>query len=139
MPRNIYFYSQANHSVVVGNTLVRDFAEGDAIAWEDLAADKVAATEGLDGARISFSSARAGKITIKVKPTSPTINYLNYLIDRQQAGIPELLTVSISTGVNEVVTLINCGVNRGGGSTGGPTMVEREYSFVGEVINNPMD
>lgn len=139
MPRNIFYYSQANHSVVIGNRLVQDFAEGDAISWEDLAADKVAATEGLDGARVSFSSARAGKITIKLKPTSPIINYLNYLIDRQQNGLPQLQTVTISTGVNEVVSLINCGVQRGGASTGGPTMVEREYSFVGETIVNPMD
>lgn len=136
--RNVFYYSQANHSVVVGDRVMTDFAEGDAISWEDLAADKVAATEGLDGARISFSSAKAGKVTIKLKPTSPCIEYLNYLISRQQAGFPQLLTVVIMTGVNEVVTLINCGVNRGSGSTGGPTMVEREYSFVGETIVNPV-
>ena len=138
MARNIFYYSQANHSVVVGGRPMLDFAEGDSISWEDLAADKVAATEGLDGARISFSSAKAGKITIKLKPTSPCIEYLNYLIARQQAGFPQLLTVAIMTGVNEVITLINCGVNRGSGSTGGPTMVEREYSFIGETIENPV-
>ena len=138
MARNIFYYSQANHSVVVGGRPMLDFAEGDSISWEDLAADKVAATEGLDGARISFSSAKAGKITIKLKPTSPCIEYLNYLIARQQAGSPQLLTVAIMTGVNEVITLINCGVNRGSGSTGGPTMVEREYSFIGETIENPV-
>lgn len=138
MARNIYYYSQANHSVVVGGRPMLDFAEGDSISWEDLAADKVAATEGLDGARISFSSAKAGKITIKLKPTSPCIEYLNYLIARQQAGFPQLLAVTIMTGVNEVITLINCGVNRGSGSTGGPTMVEREYSFIGETIENPV-
>lgn len=136
--RNVFYYSQANHSVVVNGTPMLDFAEGDAIAWEDLAADKVAATEGLDGARISFSSSKAGKITIKLKPTSPVIEFLNYLINMQQNGLPQLLQVSIMTGVNEVVSLINCGVQRGGGSTGGPTMVEREYSFVGETIVNPI-
>jgi len=137
--RNIFYYSQRNHSVVVNNTLVQDFAEGDSITWEDINADKVAATEGLDGARVSFSASRAGKITIKLKPTSPTIDYLNYLIDRQIGGYPLLCNVSITTGVNEVVSLINCGVQRGSASTGGATMVEREYSFVGEAIINPVD
>ena len=135
--RNIMYYSQATHSVVVGAVPVMDFAEGDAISWEDLNADKVAAMEGLDGARISFSASRAGKITIKLKPTSPTIDYLNYLIAMQQRGLPVLLTITIYTGVLEVVSLINAGVQRGASSTGGPTMVEREYSFVGETIVTP--
>lgn len=136
--RNIFYYSQATHAVVVGTRPVQDFAEGDAISWEDISADKVAVTEGLDGARVSLSASRAGKITIKLKPTSPTIEYLNYLIDRQQAGLPILQTVTITTGVNEVVSLINAGVQRGPGNTGGPTMVEREYSFIGETITNPI-
>lgn len=134
MARNLMFYSQATHSVVVNGRPLLDFAEGDSITWEDLNADKVAVTEGLDGGRISYSASKAGKITVKLKPTSASIDYLNYLIERQQAGVPEPLTVCIFTGVYEVVTLINAGVQRGSASTGGPTMAEREYSFVGCAI-----
>lgn len=134
MARNVFYYSQSNHTVTVGNHVVRDFAEGDAISWEDMQPDKVAVTEGLDGARTSFSASRAGKITIKLKPTSPSIDHLNYLIERQINGSPSLQTVTISTGVNEVITLANCGIQRGTANTGGPTMSEREFSFVGENI-----
>ena len=136
MARNLLYYSQSKHSVVVGNHTVHDYAEGDAISWEDMTPDKVAVTEGLDGARTSFSASKAGKITVKLKPTSPSIDYLNYLIERQVSGTPTLVTVTITTGVNEVVTLINCGVQRGSSASGGPTMSEREYSFIGEEIKN---
>ena len=95
-------------------------------------------TEGLDGARISYSASLAGKITIKLKPTSASIDYLNRLIERQTGGSPQMVNVTISTGVQEVVTLINAGVLRGSANTGGPQMAEREYSFVGETIKNPV-
>lgn len=136
MARNVFYYSQSSHSVVVGSHLIRDFAEGDAISWEDITPDKVQVVEGLDGARIAYSASRAGKITVKLKPTSPSIDYLNYLVERQINGSPNPQTVTISTGVNEVVTLVNAGVQRGSASTGGPNMVEREFSFVGEKIEN---
>lgn len=136
MARNKYYYSQSNHSVVVGSHIVTDFAEGDAISFEDVTPDKVAVMEGLDGARTSFSASRAGKITIKLKPTSPSIDHLNYLIERQINGAPQLQEVSITTGVNEVIKLTNAGIQRGSGSTGGPTMTEREFSFIGEQIKH---
>lgn len=136
MARNLLYYSQANHSVTVGNHVIHDYAEGDAISWEDVTPDKVAVMEGLDGARTSFSASKAGKITVKLKPTSPSIDYLNYLIKQQVSGKPSLVSVSITTGVNEVVSLINCGVQRGSSASGGPAMSEREYSFIGEEIQN---
>lgn len=136
MSRNLYYYSQSNHSVVVGSHIVTDFAEGDAISFEDITLDKVAVMEGLDGARTSFSASKAGKITVKLKPTSPSIDYLNYLIERQINGAPRLQEVSITTGVNEVIKLTNAGVQRAAGTTGGPTMTEREFSFVGEQIKH---
>lgn len=137
--RNTFYYSQANHAVTVGNRVIEDFAEGDAISWEDNTPEAVAVTEGLDGARISFGAGRAGKVTIKLKPTSPTINYLNYLISMQKAGIAAMLPVAITSGVNEVVKLINCGVQRGGAATGGTAMSEREFSFIGETLICPID
>lgn len=138
MARNVQYYSQANHSVVVGSHLIRDFAEGDAISWEDMTPDKVTVTEGLDGARTSLSASKAGKITIKLKPTSPSIDHLNYLIEQQtsQTGSYTPRTVTITTGVNEVITLLNAGVQRGSSNTGGPQMTEREFSFIGEAIKH---
>jgi len=137
--RNVFYYSQANHAVTIGNRVVEDFAEGDSIGWEDITPEAVSVTEGLDGARISFGAGRAGKVTIKLKPTSPTINYLNYLIDAQKSGIAFMLPVAVTSGVNEVVKLINCGVQRGSVATGGTTMSEREFSFIGEALVCPID
>ena len=139
MPRNIQYYSQANHTVQVTNGVwtrtLRDFGPDNAISWEFLNADKVAVTEGLDASRLSFASGTGGQIGVVLKATSNDVGFLTNLLRNQMRGVPELLTVTIWTGVNEVHVLRNAGVKKDGNETGGPTMSDRKFYFVGEELN----
>ena len=137
--RNTTFYSQAKNSVVVSaadgtwSRVIKDYYEGDdAISWEPNA-ERVAVTEGLDKSALSLSSGRAGKITIKLKPTSPDCGALTRLYN-MRLTTPQLVNVSIVTGVDEQHSLGNAFVNVSGGSTGGTTMQARDFVFTGEDL-----
>ncbi len=136
MPRNSNYYSQAEHSVVISaldgsfRRVITDFAEGDdAIAAEPLG-DRVALTEGFDKTALSFSAFRGGQVTLKLKPTSPEVGFINNLFNTQSSS-PTPVNITISTGVRDVVTLQNAGVSPESFSTGGPTMQPRGYKFLG--------
>lgn len=140
MGRNIQYYSQSKNSVVVTpvgggwSRSLKDFFEGDdAIAWEPNA-ERITVTEGFDKSAISMSSGSAGKVTVKLKPTSPDVGLLNKLYNLNRTN-PQLLNVSIVTGVEEIVKLNNCAVNVTGTSSGGATMVARTFEFIGEEMN----
>ena len=134
--RQRQYYSQTTHSVTVYaadgsySRILQDFAEGDAIAWEPTLADKVAVQDGFDSSKLSIAASRSGKITIKLKPTSPDVGFLTNLSQLNWTN-PQIVNVAITTGVNEVHHLYAAAVNKGGGATGGPTMSEREFHFVG--------
>lgn len=139
MSRNTQFYSQANHSVLITaasgfgvNRVLKDFASGNCIGFKPNS-DAVAVTEGFDGARISFSTTSAGQIIVKLKPTSSDVGFLTRLYNLRKTN-PVLLNVTITTGVNEIHKLINCGINVAGGDTGDNTMSEREFQFTGEEL-----
>jgi len=138
--KNTEFYSQAEHSVVVSaadgsfTRALRDFAEGDdAIAVEAIG-DRVALSQGLDKSVVSFSSTDGGQITIKLKPTSPDIGFLNKLFNAQKST-PVLLDITVSTGVRDVVTLKGAGIQKDGWSSGGPTAQPRGFVFIGGRID----
>lgn len=126
------FYNQADHTVTVDGFALEDFAEGDDVIAFEPVGDASSATRGLDRNRISFASPRPGQVTIRVKPTSPSISRLNELVRSQESGTPRLFDVQISTGVQDVLRLTNCAIVESGWSTGGPTMQPREYQFIGE-------
>jgi hypothetical protein len=139
MARNTQFYSQANHSVVVTaadgswSRVLKDFDGDEAIGWEPNSTDRVSVTEGFDQARISFSSGTAGKMTVKLKPTSSDVGFLTRIYNLR-TSVPQLVNVTITSGVNEIHTLINAGVNKEGSNTGGTTMSSRTFTFIGEQL-----
>ena len=136
--RNIIYYSQKNNSVSVNGIPMQDFDEGEAITWEYITPEKVSVTEGLDATRMSVASGTGGKVTIKLKPTSPSVTYLLTLYRAQQAGLVVPLVVTIRTGVNDTQTLINAGINCQGGGTGDAKMSGRTFEFVGTaLVENP--
>lgn len=138
MSRNTQFYSQATHSVVVAaadgswSRVLKDFAPEDCIGWEPNA-ERVAVAEGFDTSRVSFSSGTAGKITVKLKPTSSDVGFLTRIYNLRKT-VPQLVIVTITTGVNEVHRLINAGINKAANTTGAPAMAEREFQFIGEDL-----
>lgn len=134
MPRNTQYYSQAKHSVVVNGRALTDFDGDECITWEYVNADKVSVTEGFDGSKLSIGAGSAGRITVKLKPTSASIDYLNSLAKAARAGNPTLLNVAITTGVNENHSLVNAIVMAQGGGSGGAQMSARTFVFVGETL-----
>ena len=83
MARNKFYYSQSNHSVVVGNHIVTDFAEGDAISWEDVTPDKVAVMEGLDGARTSLRWAARTYLVAALSAIASLLYYIALINNRR--------------------------------------------------------
>ena len=126
------FYNQADHTVTVDGFILEDFAEGDDVIAFEPQGDASSATRGLDRNRISFASPRPGLVTVRVKPTSPSIARLNEIVRSQENGTPRLFDVRISTGVNDVLRLTNCAIIESGWTTGGATMQPREYQFIAE-------
>lgn len=131
MARNTEFYNQAEHTVIYNGVPITDFADGDGVIAVTPNGDRIALTEGLDKSSISFSSFRGGDITIQLKPTSPELDILMEDFQNQQDGTPTASTISIETGVREVVTLANAGINMMDLPTGGPTMQPRTITFRG--------
>lgn len=137
--KNTQFYNQAEHSVVVSasdgsfSRPLRDFAEGDDAIGIEAIGDRVALSQGLDKSIISFSSTDGGQSTIKLKPTSPDIGFLNKLFN-SQLKFPQLLDITISTGVRDVVVLKECGINKEAWNSGGPTAQARGFVFIGAKL-----
>lgn len=136
MARNTQYYSQVKNSVIIAaadqswSRNLKDYFEGDdVIAWEPNA-ERVALTEGLDKSGISISSGSGGKVSVKLKPTSADVGALNKIYNLNRSE-PQLLDVSIVTGVEEIVKLNNAAVNAVGSSSGGATMQARTFEFVG--------
>lgn len=137
MSRNTKFYSQAKCSVIVTDGVwsrtLKDFAEGDdVIAWKPLA-ERVNITEGLDKSGISISSGRAGTVEIKLRPTSPDVGALTKVYQLHRTA-PQLVTVSIVSGVEEQVKLADAAIDMGGGGTGGPNMGSVTFTFKGKEL-----
>ena len=131
MPRT-QFYNQKDHSVILDGFAIQDFDEGDDVISFEPQGDATSATRGLDRNRLSFASPRPGLVTIRLKPTSPSISRLDALVRAQEGGAPRLLQLRISTGVKDVLRLVNCGIVESGFTTGGPSMQPREYQFIAE-------
>lgn len=138
MSRNTQFYSQADHSVIIAaadgsfSHRVQDFADGDCIGWEPLAA-RVGATEGFDATRISFSSATGGRIILRLKPTSPSIGFLTRLFNLNRTQ-PQLINCTIYSGVKEIHSLSRGGVDKARNDTGAAVMAMREFTVTGENL-----
>lgn len=126
------YYSQNNHSLVIDGIAIEDFDEGDdVIAFEPIG-DGSSVTRGLDKNKTSFASPRPGQLTIRLKPTSPSLARLNELVRSGESGNPRLFDVQVTTGVRDVLTLTGCSINENGWTTGGPTMQGRPYVIVAE-------
>lgn len=142
--KNTQFYSQAEHSVVIAASdgsftrSLRDFAEGDDVIGIEPTGDRVALSQGLDKSIVSFSSTDGGQVSIKLKPTSPDIGFLNKLFNNQRRS-PILLDITISTGVRDVVTLKECGIMKDAFTTGGPTAQPRGFTFIGAKLDYDED
>lgn len=142
MARETRFYNQAAHAVVIAGPDFRrnltDFAEGDDAIAAEPTGDRVALTQGFDKSILSFSSVDGGKVTVKLKPTSPEIGLLNKLFNRQRTT-PILFDVYITTGVEDQVVLRNCGVMKQAIQSGGPTAQDRTFDFIGTEMDWPED
>lgn len=142
MSRNTEFYSQVDHQVSIsprsgGGTahVIKDFFQDDCITWEYINSDKVQATEGLDGVGLSVAAGRAAKVTVMLKPTSPSVGYITRLFNTLNSAKPIAVDVTISTGVKEVHRLSYAfATPSGGANTGGPTMSARTFVFTGKEL-----
>jgi hypothetical protein len=126
------FYNQADHTLIVDGTALQDFDEGDDVISFEPQGDGATYTEGLDRNRISFRSPRVGMLTVRLKPTSPSIARLTELLQAQEQGAPRLFDVQLKTGVKDVLRLKNCAIVDSGFTTGGTKMAPREYQFIAE-------
>jgi len=138
MPRNTQFYSQRKCSVVINggswSRTLKDFMGEEAIGWAPNSTERVQVHEGFDKSAISISSGRSGKITVLLKPTSPDVGALNKIYHLHRTN-PQLLQVSIVTGVEEIIKLKNAAITVDAGKTGGPAMSGVGFTFIGEEIN----
>ncbi len=131
MARNTTLYSQANHSVLVDGLALEDFAEGDDVIAFEIIGDAATVTRGLDGNKPSAGSRRPGNLTVRLKPTSSSIERLEELVRQQENGTPRAFRTTVVTGVDDVLTLRDCLIQANGFNTGGPVMQPREYVIVG--------
>jgi len=137
MGRNTQYYSQGKNSVIIvgsgGSRVIKDFAEGESITWEP-SADRISVTEGLDNAAISIASAKSGKMTINLKATSADCGYLNKIVNKNKTN-PQLYKVSIISGTEERITLINAGVHtKSASGSGDVKMSNRSFEFIGTEL-----
>lgn len=129
MPR-FEFYDRNLHGVTVDGVRIEDFAEGDdVIAWAP-EGNLVQATQGMDSNALAFSSPRTGKLTLKLKATSPSIALLQELADLATYGQARLFDCTITTGVNDFLYLFGCGMEDQEFQTGGESMPTRSYVIV---------
>lgn len=134
MSRNTQFYSQASHSVNVAGRPLEDYFEGnDVIAFEP-EGSSFTLSRGLDQNKPSIGSRRPGILTVRLKPTSPSVDYLDELVRNQENGNAIVFNVTVVTGVNDVLTLRDSVIEKQGYTTGGPEMQARVYRFGGSTF-----
>ena len=133
MAHNTQFYSQADCSVIINGRVAEDFYEGTDSIQVTPDGEQVTRTKGLGGAKLSFASYLTGNILLRFKPTSPTCQYLDDLVNNQGTS-PALFDLTVTTGTKDVVQLKGCGVNLGAHNTGGETMQPKEYTFIGSEL-----
>ncbi len=139
MPRNINFYGQAKHSVVVQavdasfSRNVKDFMDGDDSITIEPFGDRVAITQGFDKATMSVASIDGGTISINLKPTSPEVGFFNALFNRQRTT-PILVNVTVYDGVEAITSLLNAAISKDARNTGGPTLQGVRFSFMGSSM-----
>jgi hypothetical protein len=132
MARNIEYYNQADHSVIVDGIPMVDIAEGESIGVE-FEGDRVTVTHGFDGASTSYSSDRRGAVTVVLKPTSISNDFLEGLFQRQ-SSTPRKFDVVVLTGVRELWRATGCSITRENFLTGGAAMSGRTFRFPAESI-----
>ena len=126
------FYDQNQHSVIVDGLAIEDFHDGeDAIAFAP-EGQLVGGSRGLDRNRISLGSPRMGTLTLRLKPTSPSIDFLNELANLAGQGQARLFDCVISTGVADVLSMVNCAAIDTDYQTGGPNMQTRTFEIMCE-------
>jgi len=128
MPRS-QFYDQNSHSVIINGIVMRDFYEGEDVISFEPQGDNIVVTRGLDNNAISFGSPRPGILTLKFKPTSPSLQFLFELSQLAHVGVPILSQALVTTGVDDTLTLFNCAVSDTSFQTGGPTMQARTFTL----------
>jgi len=122
----VNLYSQNRHIVVIDGIPIQGFAEGD---YMQIKVDGNAAeiTKGGDGPAMNISTQQGGEITIALQPTSPALGTL-YALREEQANNPRLITISLVTGVEEIITASGCAfADMPQFQTGGPTMQGRQF------------
>ena len=86
-------------------------------------------TLGGDGPGMNVTTPQGGTITIKLLPTSPAIGPL-YELRKTQQSIPRLISLTIISGVLELVRANNCAMgDLAAFQTGGDKMTGRDFSF----------
>jgi hypothetical protein len=130
----IPLYAQNRHSLVVNGQLLTGFAEGDFIQLK-LDGNAAARTQGGDGPSINISTAQGGQVTIGLLPTSPSLGLMYEMYQGQKTN-PTLFTISVLTGVQEVIKATGCAFgDLPQFQTGGPTMQQRQFTFEAQKID----
>ena len=130
----INLYAQDRHTVIVDGVMLSGFSEGDHIEV-DVEGNAAARSLGGDGPAMNLSVKQGGKISVSLLPTSPALGQM-YGIRDVQALTPRMFTVSVMTGVEEVITASGCGFGKlPAFTTGGEKMQPRKFDIECLVIN----
>jgi len=130
------YYAQNLTAVVVDGVACVDFAEGSCVTVES-GGDQANMNKGADGARTSLAFDRTGRITIRLKPMSPTNDHFAGIARRQQAQFFPNSSCAVASGSGELHKAT-------GGSlvtiaptpTGSNAMEQREWVFQFEVLDS---
>jgi hypothetical protein len=124
----INLYTQNRHAVIVDGVPITGFAEGDFLDVE-LDGNEAQRSLGADGPSMNLSTPQGGKISLSIFPTSPALGVL-YGIRDVQAISPRMFTISLITGVEEVITASGCAFGKlDSFSTGADKMAARKFNF----------
>lgn len=126
MARNTEFYDINENRLLVGGVLIQDLMDGEPIAFE-IEGDDKSITRGMDANKFNFGSPRPAAITVQLKPTSASIDYLENLANNAFNGRPTLIPTLLTTGVEDRVVMPESAVQSGGFNTGGQEMSARTY------------
>lgn len=134
MARN-NIYLQNIHTLVVDGFPITDFDEGDWIEWESMG-NEGSITEGGDGPAMNISTEQGGRVTIKLKPTSPALGVMYELREAQRTN-PRFITIVLLTGVQEVISASGCSFGKLAARTsGGPKMTPATFNFAALKIKH---
>lgn len=134
MRKNVYL--QVSHSLVIDGVPISNFAEGD---WLQIHSEGNAAarTRGGDGPVMNLSVPQGGTINVNLMPTSPALGALLTIRD-QQRNNPRLFSITLETGVSEIIAAAGCAFGElPQFATGGPTLQPRQFLF--ECLNIQLD